>query len=452
MKNKFLEFSQPDIDQYSSIWKDAVFIFDTNVLLNLYRFRASTREDLLGVLEKLSPRIWLPHHAALEFQRNRLKVLASQIKLFSDVRKSLAKAKSSLVSEIGNLKLDKRHSLIDATPFMESLEGLVSDFQNDLDKAYAEQQKVHEADELRSRLEKLFEGRVGDAPESQIELDKLYEVAKERYKCKIPPGYEDVSKVKDDEATYSHRGLLYRKEYGDYLVWNQILAHLKSSESKYLVFVTSDEKEDWWQRLDADGPKTIGPRVELIDEALRIGGVKGFLMYNIERFLENSKSFVQATVSQGTIEEVREIAALGEERLLKIQNEIAVPNFEIQAVVRWFSDKYRSVAVTQGSFPDFLYSSKRGAVGVSVIDRSDPEEALASLLNAISITQYPIAAGKIDEIQFVFVTAQLRDAIELEEYLRNFSHRSWAQYVVYIGVLDRYSEVVPTFKLYAQLS
>ncbi len=48
------------------IAEQALFVFDTNVLLNLYRYQSGTRDELLNVLAQLSDRIWIPHHVALE--------------------------------------------------------------------------------------------------------------------------------------------------------------------------------------------------------------------------------------------------------------------------------------------------------------------------------------------------------------------------------------------------
>ncbi|NJM11835.1 MAG: hypothetical protein HC889_08085 [Synechococcaceae cyanobacterium SM1_2_3] len=33
---------------------------------------------------------------------------------------------------------------------------------------------------------------------------------------------------------------------------------------KHIVFVTDDEKEDWWLTIESKGEKTIGPRPELL--------------------------------------------------------------------------------------------------------------------------------------------------------------------------------------------
>src|SRR6185312_16642733 len=100
MKGIFPQYEQHAAERIEQAWKLGLFVFDTNVLLNLYRYQAATRDELISVLEQLSSRIWIPHHVALEFQRNRLKVLAEQSRRFTEVQKTIEKARLSLFGEL----------------------------------------------------------------------------------------------------------------------------------------------------------------------------------------------------------------------------------------------------------------------------------------------------------------------------------------------------------------
>jgi hypothetical protein len=142
MKGLFPQFAGSSNQDYSTVWSQALFVFDTNVLLNLYRYQSATRDELLNVLEQLSERIWVPHHVALEFQRNRLKVIAEQNKRFNDVRRTIEKAQSSLVADLDKLQLHTRHSLINPQPLTAGFEKLVAEFLANLDRLQATQQKT----------------------------------------------------------------------------------------------------------------------------------------------------------------------------------------------------------------------------------------------------------------------------------------------------------------------
>lgn len=75
MKNIIKEFLEPTNEEKKELWKKCVFVFDTNVLLNLYRYSAKTRMSLLEAFESLKDRIWIPYQVAYEFMRKRCEVI-----------------------------------------------------------------------------------------------------------------------------------------------------------------------------------------------------------------------------------------------------------------------------------------------------------------------------------------------------------------------------------------
>ena len=113
----------------------------------------------------------------------------------------------------------------------------------------------------------LFDSSVGKSFDNEALSDVLKE-AKRRKDNKIPPGFKDSGKEGD-------------KPYGDYILWRQILNHIRD-EQKPLIFVTSEEKEDWWEKRSG---KTVGPLFELLKEFHQVTG-QPFLLYRTSRFLE----------------------------------------------------------------------------------------------------------------------------------------------------------------------
>lgn len=67
MKEEFFGFYDPTQEEVDISWKDDTFIFDTNALLNLYRYPESTRNDYLSVVNELNDRLYMPHQVGLEF-------------------------------------------------------------------------------------------------------------------------------------------------------------------------------------------------------------------------------------------------------------------------------------------------------------------------------------------------------------------------------------------------
>src|SRR6185369_12821301 len=127
---------------------------------------------------------------------------------------------------------------------------LAMEFLAELGKLHERQQQLTQPDPLLHRIDSLFDGRVGDAPPNQKAVDDLYAEAEKRFKLGIPPGYRDAGKEKTEEEQYVGAGILYKRKFGDFLVWRQTLEHAKQRGMTHLIFLTDDAKDDWWQLID----------------------------------------------------------------------------------------------------------------------------------------------------------------------------------------------------------
>lgn len=76
-------------EELKANWETALFVFDTNILLNLYRYSDTTREELLNILEKMKDRSWLPNRAVEEYLNNRSSVIAQQAKAYEEMLKTI---------------------------------------------------------------------------------------------------------------------------------------------------------------------------------------------------------------------------------------------------------------------------------------------------------------------------------------------------------------------------
>src|SRR5690349_16541372 len=89
MKNTFIGYYQPTKEEFAEVWKSCTFVFDASVLLDLYRSTEKTRNVLLGILDKMRDRIWVPYQAAWEYQENRLEVIYKERTVYSELKESL---------------------------------------------------------------------------------------------------------------------------------------------------------------------------------------------------------------------------------------------------------------------------------------------------------------------------------------------------------------------------
>lgn len=437
MKGQFPQFDPGAEVDYKTIWETSLFVFDTNVLLNLYRYQASTRDQLLEILSKLSDRIWIPHHVALEFQRNRFTVLADQNKRFSEVQSVVSNAKEGLRIDLEKLQLERRHSLIDPAPLVDGFDALASEFLASLEKIQKDQQKLTDPDPLKDKIETLFSGRVGPEVGKQEDVDAIYDVAEKRYQMEIPPGYLDANKDKNGPAQYVHGGVNYKRKYGDYLIWHQLLSYAKEQEVKSVVFVTDDAKDDWWWKVKSDGPKTLGPRPELRDEASRIGGITHFNMYKPEGFLTYSKVFLQSDISNEAIQEVRDVSSVRTESAIRHRDLMNRVREAEKAVYTWLVKHHGQVGENRRGYPDFTVKLNGENVGFEVKLVSNPKMLGHRVRELVHQAHFESTEGDLDNVTIVFVIEGESNALEItNRWLSRWLNDLPSTVTLLIGVLD----------------
>ena len=150
-----------------------MIVLDTNVLLNLYRLPTTARDELLGVLELLKERIWIPHQVALEFQRRRLTVITSERKATEDALSATSELVDDIKTKVEGLQIDKRGLGIESQPLLAELEKANNQLLEAIKATHNAQLDISASDPVRQRLDELLENRVGTGPSSQAELDEL---------------------------------------------------------------------------------------------------------------------------------------------------------------------------------------------------------------------------------------------------------------------------------------
>jgi PIN like domain len=302
MKDLFRGFYQPSEDDFKSLWQECTFFIDANILLNLYRYPKGASAALLKVLNHVSDRLQVPYQAALEYQSNRLTVIAEQKKAYKVVRDHISGSIATLEKNLRDLQLNKRHSAINPSNFLKEIQQQTQEFESELSLLENEQLDVYKADTIRNELDNLLMGRVGPSPKQEW-LDKLYIEGKIRYENERPPGYADQSKSKENPRLYG--GVTIKREFGDLILWKEIIETVSTQKIKQAIFVTDDKKEDWWQIVDSNGSKTIGPRPELVEEILREGKVESFWMYSSDRFMQFARDFLNVEIEEDSIAQAR---------------------------------------------------------------------------------------------------------------------------------------------------
>lgn len=298
MKELFPGYFKPTQEDVDRIWLEARFVMDASVLLNIYRYSPDGRDVLLNTLEHLGDRLWVPYHAANEFNKNRLNVIQGMEKTYSDVNDAFRRFGEKLRDD---LRKSAKHPFIDVQSLIQEIDDFSKKVEAQLDKLKEKHPSLLDGDPFQEKLAVILAGRVGRKYE-EGETKEALKSAQDRIEKNIPPGYEDKNKADPIGAI------------GDYLVWVQIIEMAKSENSS-VIFVTDDLKEDWWWRVSG---KTLGPRPELVNEFSETTG-KDFLMYRCDQFLDRARNYFGLQVSNDIVEEAENMAVSREEERLRHQ-------------------------------------------------------------------------------------------------------------------------------------
>lgn len=287
MKTKFPGHFPAALTNIEQFWKNCLFVLDTNVLLNLYRYSNLTREEFFTVLESLSDRLWMPHQVGYEYLNNRLSVIAEQVKVYEDSTKKVEALRSSLEGPtqhpfVGQNVLSECKEIFDK---------LVAEFK--LSKSEHEQRIS--SDDIMSEISELFDKKVGD-PFYRTRLEKVITDGGARYLDKIPPGFSDAKKG-GDSPVFEERC----RPYGDYIIWLQVIEKAVA-ENKPVIFVTGDSKEDWWV---VHNGRTTGPHPKLLKEFEDLTG-NSIYIYTPHQFLQRAGEFLHRETSAQAVNEMRE--------------------------------------------------------------------------------------------------------------------------------------------------
>lgn len=279
MRKQFPGHYRPTTDEFRQLWDNAEFALDANVLLNLYRYSPTTRDEFLQVLKSLEKRVWVPFRAAEEFQQVRPREIASQAAQYDSFLKEFSTLRNRLSS-------DSTHPYV-SSGLLERLKAVGKDVEEELSKQREDILSLLRNDSIRDQIDGAIGSRVGERSSSDIK-SRLENEGPSRFKRQVPPGYKDAGK---DE----------RSKFGDLEIWFQILERARMTKRDQIL-ITGDKKEDWWLTVAGS---TISPRPELIEECRSYAGVNLHL-YTPDSFLERAQHAMKAEVSASTVLEVRE--------------------------------------------------------------------------------------------------------------------------------------------------
>lgn len=365
MKDIFSSHFTADEGRRNKLWQNCFFVFDTNVLTSIYKRSDDAKDALLKIIISLGDRLWIPHQVIYELLDNRASIVHKQSEIYAATVKDFK-------SMLGQFKSPISH------PFLS--EDLYGEFLGVSDKVIAELESKQEFytdritnDDIKSAFFDLLTGKVGE-PFTDEQIKSIIKEGESRYANNIPPGFKDVNKHKDS-VVFSD----VRKRYGDLIIWKQII-HKAKAVGKPVIFVTGEQKEDWWERC---GGKTIGPLPRLIDEFTE-ETKQDFFIFSHYQFLSLANIYLEQTTSSAVIDEVRDssiadkenaerLAELNHESLIKIgkykekikelevlfTNMIASPRVEPNFGIQYQMNEFAEHGDSQAGFDLFRSADDR---------------------------------------------------------------------------------------------
>ncbi|MGQ7636207.1 PIN-like domain-containing protein [Streptococcus suis] len=240
-KDEFYGFYRNDLSIDSITKENTIIVFDTNSLLNVFRFTPEAAKKYFETIEKVQDFIYIPYLVALEFHFHKSETL-----LLSKV--NVEKFKSRFNKNWNKIKSEAAKTLFSSLTFRNDLqqEELSSYLSSLLDSSELgiEAKLLEKISSISDTQKATFSSLIEileQKTRKRYGQDWINEVEKrgeERYKKDIPPGFND--KNKKDSRGYN--GIVYQQKFGDLIIWEDMLEKSSESDIKNVVFVTSDGK------------------------------------------------------------------------------------------------------------------------------------------------------------------------------------------------------------------
>ena len=315
-----------DDAKHARLWKNAIVVFDSSALLEMYFYSEKTKQVVIDeIFRKLQGRIYMPGQVNYEFLKNRSKVImkpkGSYIGLEKDLTELAAKLdkyKASVNEFKEKTKKEDKHPFFDQQLFkdldqLQQQQEIVLKTFNDQVKSIIktridEIEKTVDNDILYNAIDTFFDVGNGFSFTEQM---KIIEEGKLRYEFQIPPGYEDYAKEKKDKKEGT-------QIFGDLFIWKEII--LQATEKKCsIIYISNDVKPDWCVKNGSNETYIEHPRHELIKEIADAAGAE-FWMYSTPQLLYYAKTYLESEILP---EQIHEVNTFANERLINPDNNIA---------------------------------------------------------------------------------------------------------------------------------
>lgn len=240
---------------------DCLFVLDANVLLLPFTTDVKNLEAIKNVYKNLgdSDKLFLPAQAVREYLDNRAQKLA-------DINEALSKKSNQSFNYVGAHPLlgglDKYKEVLEQESILKTA---IKDYQVKIRETLEAVQAWGWNDPVSKMYHEVLIDRVLN--DDDLDPKVISADLKRRNELNIPPGYKDKSKEQNAA--------------GDLLIWHELL-NLAEQKNSHVIFVSGDEKADWWHQ---SGKNPLYPRFELVDEFREKTNGKSFHIISLSKLL-----------------------------------------------------------------------------------------------------------------------------------------------------------------------
>ncbi|WP_405173601.1 PIN domain-containing protein [Paenibacillus sp. FSL H8-0260] len=262
----------------NEIKNECLVVLDTNVLLIPYTVGSKSLDEIKNAFRRLisQSRLFVPAQVVREYIKNRPNKLSELFQQISDIKSKVTKLNTPRYPLFESLP-----EYNEALKKQEEINTLILQYHSELGKVLDYIKSLNWDDHVSKLYSELFTSdQIVNLVATREECIKEFEF---KSQSNIPPGFKD--KGKPDGGI------------GDFLIWKTIL-QLGALYKKDLLFVTGDEKNDWYHQ---SMKQPLYPRYELVDEYRR--SAEGATV----RFISFSGLLTLVGANENVIEEVQTI-------------------------------------------------------------------------------------------------------------------------------------------------
>ncbi|MCX0241202.1 PIN domain-containing protein [Klebsiella pneumoniae] len=249
------------LEPISEMKDEALVVLDANVLLLPFTTNIRNVKAIKELYTRLSKsnQLFLPAQAVREYLDNRAIKIA-------DINEALQKKSNQNFNYVGiHPLLEGLAEYKEVIELEESLKSLIKNYQAKIRDTLSAVQAWGWNDPVSKMYHEVLADRILD--DGALDFGNIEKDLKRRNDLNIPPGYKDRNKDQN--------------QAGDLVIWHEIL-NLAKNKCKHLIFVSVDEKTDWWHQ---SGKTPLYPRFELVDEFREATKGKSFHIVSLSTLL-----------------------------------------------------------------------------------------------------------------------------------------------------------------------